>query len=64
MITAAVDLALEQHGLQAAFKDLAETAFREIVYTLPIPWDRRTTVPAAAAAAIRAHLEAKGWAVR
>ena len=64
VITAAVDLALEKHGLQAAFKDLAEIAFREIVYTLPIPWDRRTVVPAAAAAAIRAHLEAKGWTAR
>lgn len=61
LIDRAAGLALEQHGPHAPFAELAEAAFRELVYDLPIPWDRRTIVPPPAAAAIRAHLEARGW---
>jgi hypothetical protein len=61
VIDTACARALEQHGLQASFSDLANTAFDEMVYDLAIIWDRRTRVPAGAAAAIRAHLEARGW---
>lgn len=57
----AVELAIARHGLDAPFAVLAETAFRELVYDLPILFDRQTVVPAAAAAPIRAHLEARGW---
>jgi glyoxylase-like metal-dependent hydrolase (beta-lactamase superfamily II) len=53
--------ALRQLGPQAAFPELAEAAFRELVFELPIRFDRRTIVPMAAARAIRAHLAARGW---
>jgi glyoxylase-like metal-dependent hydrolase (beta-lactamase superfamily II) len=60
-IDQAVASALERHGPNAPFASLAETAFREMVFDLAIQWDRRTIVPAGATAAIRAHLEARGW---
>jgi glyoxylase-like metal-dependent hydrolase (beta-lactamase superfamily II) len=60
-IDQAVAQAVEQHGLDAPFATLAETAFREMVFDLAVQWDRRTIVPAGATAAIRAHLEAQGW---
>lgn len=53
--------ALEKLGPEAPFQQLAETAFRELVFDLPILWDRRTIVPVAAARAISAHLAAHGW---
>jgi len=43
------------------FLELAQAAFRELVFDLPIVFDRRTIVPPAVARAIRAHLEAHGW---
>jgi glyoxylase-like metal-dependent hydrolase (beta-lactamase superfamily II) len=55
--------ALGQLGADAPFIELAEAAFRELVFDLPIRFDRRTIVPPAAARAIRAHLEAHGWSV-
>jgi glyoxylase-like metal-dependent hydrolase (beta-lactamase superfamily II) len=61
VIDTACARALEQHGLQASFTDLANAAFDEMVYDLAVIWDRRTRIPAGAAAAIRAHLEARGW---
>jgi glyoxylase-like metal-dependent hydrolase (beta-lactamase superfamily II) len=60
-IDAAVGMALERYGADAGFPVLAEAAFRELAFELPVLFDRRTVVPAAAAAAIRAHLEARGW---
>jgi glyoxylase-like metal-dependent hydrolase (beta-lactamase superfamily II) len=54
--------ALRQLGPQAPFVELAEAAFRELVFDLPIRFDRRTIVPTTAARAIRAHLSAQGWA--
>jgi glyoxylase-like metal-dependent hydrolase (beta-lactamase superfamily II) len=60
-IDGAVGLALEAHGPEASFAVLAEAAFRELVYELPVLFDQRTVVPAMAAAAIRAHLAARGW---
>jgi glyoxylase-like metal-dependent hydrolase (beta-lactamase superfamily II) len=53
--------ALAERGMNAPFADLAEVAFREMVYDLPITWDRRTIIPPSAGGAIRAHLEARGW---
>ena len=53
--------ALERFGPGASFQQLAETAFRELVFDLPILWDRRAIVPIAAARAISAHLNAHGW---
>lgn len=53
--------ALGQLGARAPFIELAEAAFRELVFDLPIRFDRRTIVPPATARAIRAHLEAQGW---
>jgi glyoxylase-like metal-dependent hydrolase (beta-lactamase superfamily II) len=53
--------ALRRLGPQAAFPELAEAAFRELVFELPIRFDRRTVVPMAAARAIRAHLAGHGW---
>jgi glyoxylase-like metal-dependent hydrolase (beta-lactamase superfamily II) len=53
--------ALGQLGPEASFAELAEAAFRELVFDLPLLFDRRTTVPIAAARAIRAHLAARGW---
>jgi glyoxylase-like metal-dependent hydrolase (beta-lactamase superfamily II) len=53
--------ALRQLGPQASFAELAEAAFRELVYDLAIKFDRRTIVPTTAARAIRAHLSAHGW---
>ena len=53
--------ALEQLGPGASFEALAEAAFRQLVFDLPILWDRRTIVPVAAARAISAHLIAQGW---
>ena len=61
LIDRAAAMALETHGPEAPFAALAETAFREMVYDLPITFDRRTIVPAAAAGAIHAHLQARGW---
>lgn len=63
--SAAVDRAsthaLHQLGPDAPFLELAQTAFREMVFDLPLVFDRRSIVPAVAARAIRAHLEAHGW---
>lgn len=56
-----VDYAIEKHGLDAPFGMLVDTAFRELVYELPIQWDRRTGFPVMVGAAIHAHLAAKGW---
>ena len=53
--------ALRQLGPDASFSALAEAAFRELVFDLPILFDRRTIVPVPAARAIRAHLGAHGW---
>ena len=53
--------ALAQLGPEAPFIELAQAAFRELVFELPILFDRRTIVPPAAAGAIRAHLRAHGW---
>jgi glyoxylase-like metal-dependent hydrolase (beta-lactamase superfamily II) len=61
VIERAAALALEQRGPDAPFRELAEIAFREMVYDLPITWDRRTVVPPSVGGAIRAHLEAQGW---
>lgn len=57
----ACSTALEKLGPDASFPELAEAAFRELVFDLPLLWDRRTTVPIAAARAISAHLSAHGW---
>jgi glyoxylase-like metal-dependent hydrolase (beta-lactamase superfamily II) len=61
-IERAAAAALAKLGPAAPFLELAEAAFRELVFELPILFDRRTIVPPAAARAIRAHLEARGWA--
>jgi len=53
--------ALRQLGPDASFAQLAEAAFRELVFDLPIAFDRRTIVPITAARAIGAHLSAHGW---
>jgi hypothetical protein len=53
--------ALRMLGPEASFAQLAEAAFRELVFDLPIQFDRRTLVPATAARAIGAHLSAHGW---
>jgi hydroxyacylglutathione hydrolase len=53
--------ALRRLGPEASFLELAEAAFRELAFDLPLLFDRRTIVPPAAARAIRAHLEARGW---
>jgi glyoxylase-like metal-dependent hydrolase (beta-lactamase superfamily II) len=53
--------AVAQLGPAAPFPLAAEAVFRELVYDLAITWDRRTTVPAGAAGAIRAHLAVHGW---
>jgi glyoxylase-like metal-dependent hydrolase (beta-lactamase superfamily II) len=53
--------ALRELGPDAPFLELAQAAFRELVFELPLVWDRRTLVPVVAARAIRAHLEAQGW---
>lgn len=58
----AASVALDTLGPDAPFAALAQAAFRELVYDLPITWDRRTDVPPSAAGAIRAHLIAHGWA--
>jgi glyoxylase-like metal-dependent hydrolase (beta-lactamase superfamily II) len=57
----AAESALEKLGPHAPFIELAEAAFRELVFDLPLLFDRRTIVPPSAARAIRAHLEAHGW---
>jgi glyoxylase-like metal-dependent hydrolase (beta-lactamase superfamily II) len=57
----AAELALQQCGPGAAFAQLAEAAFRDVVFDLGLQWDRRTTVPVVAARAISAHLYARGW---
>jgi glyoxylase-like metal-dependent hydrolase (beta-lactamase superfamily II) len=57
----AVAFAIKQHGIGAPFAVLAETAFREIVYDLPYPFDRRTVFPLSAGGPIRTHLVARGW---
>ena len=61
VIERAVALALERRGPDAPFLELAEIAFREMVYDLPITFDRQTVVPPSVGGAIRAHLEARGW---
>ncbi|HET6320121.1 MAG TPA: MBL fold metallo-hydrolase [Chloroflexota bacterium] len=53
--------ALRRLGPQAPFVDLAAAAFSELVFDLPLLFDRRSPVPPPAARAIRAHLEARGW---
>jgi hypothetical protein len=53
--------ALRQCGPDAPFAELAEVAFRELVFDLPLLFDRRTIVPIAAGRAIGAHLRAQGW---
>jgi hydroxyacylglutathione hydrolase len=53
--------ALRQLGPQASFSALAEAACRELVFNMPIQFDRRTIVNLTAARAIRAHLTAHGW---
>lgn len=53
--------AIVKLGPEAPFLDLAQAAFRELVYDLPILFDRRTLVPPGAAGAIRAHLARHGW---
>ncbi len=53
--------ALQKLGPDAPFLQLAEAAFRELVYDMPLQFDRRTVVPVVAARAIRAHLLAQGW---
>jgi hypothetical protein len=40
---------LERCGADSPFAELAETAFREIVYELALQWDRRTTVTSVSA---------------
>ena len=60
-IDQAAALALELHGPDAPLARLAETAFRELAFELPLLFDRRTIVPPATAATIRAHLVARGW---
>lgn len=49
------------HTFYAPFIELAQAAFRELVFDLPVVFDRRTIVPPAAAGAIRAHLRDHGW---
>ena len=61
VIERAAALALERRGPNAPFIELAEIAFREMVYDLPITFDRQTVVPPSVGGAIRAHLEAQGW---
>jgi glyoxylase-like metal-dependent hydrolase (beta-lactamase superfamily II) len=61
VIERAAGLALERQGPDASFMELAEIAFREMVYDLPITFDRQTVVPPSVGGAIRAHLEAQGW---
>ncbi len=53
--------ALRQLGPAASFGELAEAAFRELVFDLPIKFDRATIFSVTAARAIRAHLAAHGW---
>jgi glyoxylase-like metal-dependent hydrolase (beta-lactamase superfamily II) len=53
--------ALERLGPEAPFRELAEAAFRELAFELPLLFDRRTVVPPGTAATIRAHLLAHGW---
>jgi len=53
--------ALRQLGPEAGFAELAEAAFRELVFDLPITFDRQTIFPMTVARAIRAHLSAHGW---
>jgi hypothetical protein len=60
-IDRAVVAALEQLGPDAPFLDVAQAAFLELVYDLPIVFERRTMVPPSTAGAIRAHLVARGW---
>jgi glyoxylase-like metal-dependent hydrolase (beta-lactamase superfamily II) len=61
VVDRAAALAVELHGPDAPFKQVADAAFREIVYDLPITWDRNTTIPAGFASAIYAHLRQHGW---
>jgi glyoxylase-like metal-dependent hydrolase (beta-lactamase superfamily II) len=60
-IDRAASFALGTLGPDVPFIELAEVAFRELAFDLPVQFDRRTIVPPAAARAIRAHLEAHGW---
>ena len=53
--------ALRQLGPGAGFGELAEAAFRELVFDLPLLFDRGSRVPIVAARAICAHLMAHGW---
>jgi hydroxyacylglutathione hydrolase len=61
MIDRAATEALRQLGPEASFIELAEAAFRVLVFDLPVLFDRRTIVPPSAARAISAHLRAQGW---
>jgi glyoxylase-like metal-dependent hydrolase (beta-lactamase superfamily II) len=53
--------ALQELGPDAPFIDLAQAAFREMAYDLPLLFDRRSVVPVVAARAIHAHLRAHRW---
>jgi glyoxylase-like metal-dependent hydrolase (beta-lactamase superfamily II) len=60
-IDRAANEALQQLGPDAPFIELAEVAFRQLAFELPLLFDRRTIVPPSAARAINAHLHAHGW---
>lgn len=60
-IDRAARVALDRLGHGVSFLDLAQAAYRELAFELPVLFDRRTIVPAGAAGAIRAHLQAHGW---
>jgi glyoxylase-like metal-dependent hydrolase (beta-lactamase superfamily II) len=61
VIDRATSLALQQLGPDAGFVELAQAAFREMVFDLPLLFDRRSVVPVVASRAIHAHLVAHGW---
>jgi glyoxylase-like metal-dependent hydrolase (beta-lactamase superfamily II) len=61
VIDRAVASALQRLGPDASFLELAQAAFHEIVFDLPVLFDRRSVVPAVAARTIHAHLAARGW---
>jgi hypothetical protein len=53
--------AVRRLGPEAPLASLVETAFRELVYELPLLFDRQTVFPITAARAISSHLRAHGW---
>jgi glyoxylase-like metal-dependent hydrolase (beta-lactamase superfamily II) len=61
VIERATAQALQQAGPEAAFLELAQIAFREMAFELPLVFDRQSVVPVVAARAIHAHLSAHGW---